>query len=237
MKRYLLKFSKQGGIRFISHLDLLRVFQRAFRRSGLKMSYSKGYNPHAKIGFAMPLSLGFESRGDYVEFETDVDYKPAELASILGEHMPPGLGVIRCRKLKETSKTAAAAALRYAEYTAEYRGEKLEEVRKKITDLLTDFLAQESIMSVKYSRKKKKDIETDIRPGIRFMSIIDEGKFMLTMMLGAGNTGSLNPQLLMKEFCGYCGIEYEESDWMYTRREMYIVNEKGRILPMYEFEG
>ena len=235
MSRYLLKFSKRGGIRFISHLDLLRVFQRTFRRSGLKLSYSNGFNPHAKIGFAMPLSLGFESRGDYMEFETEIDYTPQEAAERLNAHMPPGLKVLMCRKMKETGKTAAAAVLRNAEYTAEYRGEG--DIREAVADAIVPFLAQESILSVKYSKKKRKDVETEIRPNIHSLSVIGSEKLILTMMLGAGNSGSLNPQVLMKEFCSFCGLEYEESDWLYTRREMYFADGKNHLKPLYEFGG
>ena len=61
MGRYLLKFTKEGNIRYISHLDLLRVFQRAMKRAGISLRYSQGFNPHAKISFAHPLSLGYSS--------------------------------------------------------------------------------------------------------------------------------------------------------------------------------
>lgn len=232
-----MKFSKQGGIRFISHLDLLRVFQRVFRRSGLQLSYSNGFNPHAKIGFAMPLSLGFESKGDYLEFETEKKYDPGEIVSILNEHMPPGLKAQSCRSLKETGKKAAAAALCNAEYTAEYRGERESECFSAISESVEPFLAQDSIISVKYSKKKRKNVETDIRPNIHSLSVIYERKLILTMMLGAGNSGSLNPQILMKEYCDYCGLVYEEGDWLYTRSEMYIKNAGNHIVPMYEFTG
>lgn len=237
MSRYLLKFSKQGGIRFISHLDLLRVFQRVFRRSGLQLSYSNGFNPHAKIGFAMPLSLGFETKGDYLEFETEIPYEQQEIVDILNAHVPPGLKALRCGTLKETGRQAAAAALCNAEYTAEYRGEQESAVLAAISDALEPFLAQEAVLSVKYSKKKRKDVETDIRPNIHSLSVIHEKKLLLTMMLGAGNSGSLNPQILMKEFCAFCGLEYEESDWLYTRREMYFADQKHRLQPLYEFGG
>ena len=68
MGRYLLKFSKEDNLKYISHLDLLRVFQRAFKRAKIRLRYSQGYNPHAKIGFGHPLSLGYESTGEYMEF-------------------------------------------------------------------------------------------------------------------------------------------------------------------------
>ena len=70
MYRYYLEFSKTGNIRFISHLDLLRLFKRTFKRSGIELVYSQGFNPHPKLGFAQPLSLGYEGLAEILEFET-----------------------------------------------------------------------------------------------------------------------------------------------------------------------
>lgn len=85
MGRYLLKFSKEKNLKYISHLDLLRVFQRAFKRAHIRLRYSQGFNPHAKIGFGQPLSLGSESTGEYMEFETAEDGNPEEYLAGLGE--------------------------------------------------------------------------------------------------------------------------------------------------------
>ncbi|MGI6205695.1 MAG: TIGR03936 family radical SAM-associated protein [Anaerovoracaceae bacterium] len=236
MARYLLKFSKKGGIRFISHLDMLRVFQRAFRRAGLNISYSNGFNPHPRIGFAMPLSLGFESDAEYLEFETDTEYTPDDVIARLNEKMPPGLEAVSCRTLKETGKKAAAAALTNASYTALYKGTD-SELPDKVRDAVVPFLSQDEIISVKYSKKKKKDVESNIRPNIFSLSSVSNRRLLLSMMLGAGNTGSLNPEVMMKELCRFCGVEYAEGEWLYTRTEMYFRDEKGRLKPLYEFEG
>ncbi|MDD7408470.1 MAG: TIGR03936 family radical SAM-associated protein [Anaerovoracaceae bacterium] len=236
MARYLLKFSKKGGIRFISHLDMLRVFQRAFRRAGIDLSYSNGFNPHPRIGFAMPLSLGFESDAEYLEFETDTEYAPDEAMSMMKDKMPPGIEAVACRKLKDTSKKAAAAALARASYTALYKGGD-GSTREKITGALQGFLAQEHVMSVKYSKKKKKDIESDIRPNIYSLSSVSENRLLLSMLLGAGNTGSLNPEVMLKELCRFCGVEYNDYEWLYTRTEMFFLDKKGRIKPLTDFEG
>ena len=236
MARYLLKFSKKGGIRFISHLDMLRVFQRAFRRAGLNISYSNGFNPHPRIGFAMPLSLGFESDAEYLEFETDTEYTPDDVIARLNEKMPPGLEAVSCRTLKETGKKAAAAALTNASYTALYKGTD-SELPGRVRDAVVPFLSQDEIISVKYSKKKKKDVESNIRPNIFSLSSVSNKRLLLSMMLGAGNTGSLNPEVMMKALCRFCGAEYAEGEWLYTRTEMYFRDEKGRLKPLYEFEG
>ncbi|MFR0902151.1 MAG: TIGR03936 family radical SAM-associated protein [Anaerovoracaceae bacterium] len=59
--RYVLKFTKNGYAKYTSHLDMLRFFKRAFRKSGISLRYSQGFNPHPKMSFAQPLSLGYSS--------------------------------------------------------------------------------------------------------------------------------------------------------------------------------
>ena len=75
MNRYFMIFSKTGYIKYISHLDMLRLFKRAFKRTGIALEFSHGFNPHPKMGFAQPLSLGYTSLGEYIEFETVEAYK------------------------------------------------------------------------------------------------------------------------------------------------------------------
>ena len=70
MFKYVMTFSKTGTICYTSHLDLMRMFKRAFKRGGIKLAYSQGFNPHPKLGFAQPLSLGYEGMKELMEFET-----------------------------------------------------------------------------------------------------------------------------------------------------------------------
>ena len=79
MPRYVARFEKGGYTKYISHLDLLRVFKRAFKVMGLDIRYSNGYNPHPKMSFAQPLSLGYSSLCEYLEFETLTPHDPESL--------------------------------------------------------------------------------------------------------------------------------------------------------------
>ena len=81
MPRYVARFEKGGYTKYISHLDLLRVFKRAFKVMGLDIRYSNGYNPHPKMSFAQPLSLGYSSLCEYLEFETITPHDPESLFS------------------------------------------------------------------------------------------------------------------------------------------------------------
>ena len=240
MGRYIIKFIKVGNIRYISHLDTLRMFKRAFRRTPVRLRYSQGYNPHPKMGFTMPLSLGFETRGDYIEIETEERYGPEDIVHWLNGVLPEGVAAKNCRILPEESKTPSAAVVEYASYTAEYCGGECG-ISDSIKSAISGFMGMERIMSVKYSKKKKQDVETDIRPLIHSVSAVERsdgsGGLMLTMMLKTGNSGSLNPSALLKALTGYAGSEYREQDWRITRTDMYFTDRKKGIVSLGEFAG
>ena len=64
-----IKFSKNGPLKFIGHLDVMRYFQKAIRRSSIPIAYSEGFNPHQIMSFASPLSVGHTSQGEYMDIE------------------------------------------------------------------------------------------------------------------------------------------------------------------------
>ena len=93
MPRYVARFEKGGYTKYISHLDLLRVFKRAFKVMGLDIKYSNGYNPHPKMSFAQPLSLGYSSLCEYLEFETITPHDPESLKEDLAKNLPRDLAI------------------------------------------------------------------------------------------------------------------------------------------------
>ena len=104
MSRYLIRFTRQGLLRYTSHLDLVRLFQRALKRSGIRVSYSAGFNPHPRMSFAQPLSLGFTSSGEYLEIQCELYYEPSAILAALQPTLPDGIRAESCRKLPETGK-------------------------------------------------------------------------------------------------------------------------------------
>ncbi|MBR5228378.1 MAG: TIGR03936 family radical SAM-associated protein [Firmicutes bacterium] len=235
MGRYLLKFSKEDRLKYISHLDLLRLFQRAFKRAQIKLKYSQGYNPHARIAFALPLSLGFESGAEYMEFETEIDYPAAEALKMLQAQMPAGLGILSCTDMAETSKTPIAAALDFASYKVVFKG--TTENMTKVVEGIRPFMKQEQIMNKKFSKKKKKEVESDIRPHIHSITTVKgDDKVTLSMMLRTGSRGNLNAEVLVEELCKFCEVPYERAEWSFRRTEMYY--EKGRnLVELSQFKG
>ena len=66
-----IRFSKQGPIKFVGHLDMVRYFQKVMRRANVDIVYSQGFSPHQKMSFASPLSVGVTSQGEYFDIEVN----------------------------------------------------------------------------------------------------------------------------------------------------------------------
>src|SRR5660397_187267 len=92
--KLIVKYKKVDRLKFISHLDTIRLLQRAIRRAEIKILYSQGYNPHPKFSFAMPLSLGLETYGDYIEIELEDSENPNTIKERLNKVLPEYFQVI-----------------------------------------------------------------------------------------------------------------------------------------------
>lgn len=115
VQRLRVRFGKQGEIRLVSHLDLVRLFERAVRRSGLPVSYSGGYRPSARVAIASALSLGATSEGELVDFDLTERMELAEFRDRLGAQFPEDLPVYEIEEVN--GKTSAASLLSAAAYT------------------------------------------------------------------------------------------------------------------------
>ena len=91
-------FCKIGDLRYISHLDIVRLFQRAVRRASLPVALSKGYTPHYRISFSNALKLGLESEGEKAAFLLDLWIDPGEFQKKINEKLPEGIQVKECKK-------------------------------------------------------------------------------------------------------------------------------------------
>jgi radical SAM-linked protein len=88
-----IKFAKTGVMRFISHLDLMRLFQRAARRAEIPVTITKGFNPHPRISIQPALKLGLESSDLEAVFKLDEWMRPDEVRLKLQEKLPPEIEI------------------------------------------------------------------------------------------------------------------------------------------------
>ena len=101
-----IKFSKQGPVKFIGHLDVMRYFQKAMRRAGIDIKYSEGFSPHQIMSFAAPLGLGLTSNGEYMDIEVNSMSDCETMVKQLNAVMVDGIEVLECHKLEDKAKNA-----------------------------------------------------------------------------------------------------------------------------------
>ncbi|OLF08806.1 radical SAM protein [Actinophytocola xinjiangensis] len=94
MQRLRLRYAKRGRLRFTSHRDIARAFERALRRAHVPMAYSQGFNPHPKISWIGAAPTGVASEAEYVEIQLVTPVEPAELVAVLDRAMPTGLDLL-----------------------------------------------------------------------------------------------------------------------------------------------
>ncbi len=218
MSQYTVKFSKQGYICYTSHLDLLRLFKRAFKKAGIRLAYSQGFNPHPKMGFAQPLSLGYSSICEYLEFETAESYDTTILRSLLEDQMPDGIVLHDCEKITDQKKSLAARTYA-AEYIVGIPMDKSPE--KSAQEIIDEFLAQDEIMVPKKQKKSKAMKDVNIREKIRFISGVFEGDaFIFTANLDSGSDSNLSPELLIQAITKFMGIETDRSEMNVMRTKI-----------------
>ena len=89
--RQRVRFTKRGKVRFLSHRDLARIWERALRRAEIRVSYSEGFSPRPKVSFGLALSTGYESLGEYLDIDLADDLEPDELLALVNPSLPVGM--------------------------------------------------------------------------------------------------------------------------------------------------
>lgn len=220
MVKYAICFSKYGAIRYTSHLDLFRLFKRAFRRTGIAIRYSQGFNPHPKMGFAQPLSLGYTAEGEYIEFETEQPISTRLLKEELKKNLPEGVGILQVVLIPEGQKSMAAS-VEAAEYTVDYP---IPYDAVDADQLVSDYLAQPEILAMKRQKKTKALKEVDIRSKIRSVSAEKnaDGNLRLILHLDCGSASNLSPELVIQSFAGFASINCERWELAVCRRKLLL---------------
>lgn len=189
MSNYIIKYSKGDSVKYISHLDFVRTFHRAARRSGLLMEYSGGFNPHPVMTIAMPLSVGVTSETEYMKIGFLEDYKEEEIKNRLNEAFPDGLSVIAVKKL--TEKERQFSKINKVVYKTE-----IECNDSSLFDSV-NFLENKSLIVMKKTKSGEK--EADIRPYIYEFKVDkpEKNKLNAEMCIAAGNEYNLKVETVL----------------------------------------
>lgn len=185
-----LLFEKTGDAVYLSHLDLMRIFQRAFKRADIMIWHSQGFSPRAYVSIALPLSVGASSRCEILDF--DVEDGTVDLATLpekLNRTLPEGVRVLNAysseRKIKHLAQLQAQIVLEYD------KG-----VPADAQQTLAALFSRPSI--VIHKRTKRGEADVDIRPMLLSMQLrrLSAQELALDVTVQAQNPG-LNPQLLV----------------------------------------
>ena len=215
-----LLFSKTGRAKYISHLDLMRTFQRAFARAGISIKHTEGFHPHPFVSIALPLSVGYSSQCEILEFGLLGDTPMEEVPVRLTAAMPEGIVIHQCYPAQRPIRELA-----YLNYiiTLEYEGG----VPTGAETALSGLLARDSLVVEKKSKKAKSGVtQVDLIPLIRSAQV--EGRrdtLMLDTVLAAQNPG-LNPELIRAAFC-QAYPQFTPDFVTFHRRE--VLDEEGKV--------
>ena len=201
MSNYVLKYSRDERVKYISHLDFIRTFHRTVRRAGLLMSFSQGFNPHPVMTIAMPLSVGVTSDSEYIKIGFQEDYSEQEIMEKLNASLPVGFEILAVRKTE--GKELDFAKLNRAIYEVEVETNGTPFDAEK-------FMENKELKVMKKSKSGVK--EADIRPYIHNFEVISqkENKMEIRMCLSAGNDYNLKPDTVIDAMEKYTdGFEVE----------------------------
>lgn len=217
MSKLRLLFIKEAQAAYISHLDLLRTFQRSFPRTELNIKHSQGFHPHPIISIVLPLPVGQSSDCELLDFEVTQTTDGSGIAEKLNTGMPSGLRVLDCY---EAVRPVRELALLRADLELDYDNGVQEGAADKLTEL---FRREELIIQKRTKRKELADV--DIAPMIHSVALREEeGKVCGTVVVQAQNPG-LNPQLLERAIINYLP-ELAPDFVRVRRRELLDADEK-----------
>ena len=204
-RRVRIRFRKQGDLRLLGHRDLLRSFERMFRRAGLKLGMSEGFHPKPRMNFPSALGVGIAGSQELVELELAEERTAEDVLSALRPHCPDGLEVISAVLLPEGEKTGPVRAVTYQiDVPSERRAGAQENIDK--------LMARRSCEIEREGRKSP----LDVRPLLVELTLRGD---RLQMKLQTPPEGSVRP----REVLGLLGLgDLEEQGHYLTRTEVEL---------------
>lgn len=227
--RIIARFEKGEAVRFVSHLDIQRTFQRAFRRANIPLAYSQGFNPHPQLSFATALSLGYTSEAEWFDVKLAEEMQPEAFRAAVNAVLPAGFFLAEAMEAPE-GLPALTALMAASEY--EIRLFLQDETAEKSFEEAFEVLASQPIMVEKRTKGGIKTV--DIRPMLlryRFSQSADCG-LVLTVLGVSDAKGSLNIDLLLGALTQVFQLPFS-----YRVHRKAIYSASGLVMPPLPQEG
>ncbi|MEG1780411.1 MAG: TIGR03936 family radical SAM-associated protein [Clostridium sp.] len=210
-----MKFKKQGALRFIGHLDILRYFQKVMRRADVDICYSEGFSPHQIMSFAAPLGVGLLSNGEYVDIEVNTTKDSKTMIEQINRANAEGFEVTSYRQLEDSAKNAMSMVAA-ADYKVWFKEGYEPDNSKALFEKFKEFTQLEKIEIIKKTKKGEKSL--DLKHYIYEVSINEK---VIFMKLASGSSANIKPELVLTAFYETMGKEYPVFDFQVEREEVY----------------
>ena len=217
-----LRFAKQGKVRFVSHRDVARAFERSLRMAGLPVAFTAGFAPRPKVSFGLALGVGHESRAEYLDLELRERVASSDLPPLLTDGLPEGLAVTGAASLAprvpalQESVTAVAYELRLADLAPAV-------VARAAT------AAGDATTLVVATTRKGRPVDVDVVPSLRRVDVDAAGG--ITVELSA-RPRAARPGELLTALRALAGVEPGEGEDRVLRTHQWIERDGARLEPL-----
>lgn len=221
MREVRLRFSKQGRLKYISHLDINRAMSRAFKRAEIPLWYTEGFNPHPYMSFSLPLSLGVESLCESVDIRIVGSITNDEIKNRMNSVLPEGLKV-----LDVYDDFYDNGEISYSDYVYKFQFDDNALALEKIKSILDG----DEILALKKGKQGRKKVfkETNIKSFIDKYNIsIRDDTVVLNIRLFAGTDKNLNPSLLFDTIIRLIDMDYH---WKSISRIALLKKDYSRFM-------
>ncbi len=221
MNKLRLKFSKNGPVKFIGHLDVMRYFQKAIRRADIDIKYSEGFSPHQVLSFAQPLSVGATSDGEYLDMTVNSMISKEDIMERLNSVMNEGIEILAIKELFENEEKAMTTSVA-ARYKIRFR-----ENSKPDFDWISameEYLKKDRLPATKKTKSGEKEI--DMKHMI-FNYSFDRNEESVNLLLSMSSKETLKPALLFVYFFKELGKEFSTVMLDIHRVDIYRESTEG----------
>ncbi len=235
------RFYKKGDMVFISHLDLIRVFERAIRRADIPVAYTQGFNPHPIMAFATALGIGVASEGEYIDIKLSDNMSSELFMNELNSVLPEGLKIIKSKVITNKAKSLMSIICS-STYLVKLKTKKLlneTDIKQHIKNLLD----REVIIELRQKKqrrghrsRKPEFREIDIRPFIKSIELfsLSGQEVLLKMHLAAGSRGNLKPEVVVDKLHELTDLPIEQYETRVKRLDLFVDREDKFITPLDE---
>ncbi|MCQ2520505.1 MAG: TIGR03936 family radical SAM-associated protein [Lachnospiraceae bacterium] len=216
-----IKFSKIGVLKYIGHLDLMRYFQKAFRRTDIRVKYSTGFSPHMIMSFAQALGVGVESEGEYFDVEVEDGQDVSLMKDKLNAQMAEGITVLEVTVLPEKAGNAMASVAA-ATYEIEFvDGNPLNE------EVISKFKTLDDIPFTKTTKTGEHTF--NIKDFVYEIDYLNKG---FSFCCDCSSAGNLKPKFLVDTLLNMMELNPEDYLFHILRKDLFLRNSKGELVPL-----